>query len=266
MRASRARSTNGISRRTDVCISGIRDDFNREHQDNSRKYAYDFDAVLRKYMMRTLRPFMPPGKALEMGCYKGEVTEMLARHYADLTVIEASSDLVAIARDRVPSATYITATFEETTLTARYDAVFLIHTLEHLDDPAGVLRRVNGWLRDTGRLFIVVPNANAPSRQIAVQMGLISHNAAITPAEHDHGHRATYSLDTLERVTLDGGLRIVHRGGVFFKPLANYQFDKLMGGDVITDAYLEGCYQLGMHYPDLCASVYLVCEAGAARA
>ena len=240
-------------------------DFNREYQDNSRKYAYDFDSVLRKYMMRTLRPFMLPGRALEMGCYKGEVTEMLAQHYADLTVIEASNDLVAIARQRVPAATYITATFEETNLAERFDAVFLIHTLEHLDDPVGVLHRVNNWLCPSGRLFIVVPNANAPSRQIAVQMGLIAHNAAVTEAERAHGHRATYSLDTLARVAVDGGLRIVHRGGVFFKPLANYQFDKLMGGDVITDAYLEGCYQLGMHYPDLCASVYLVCEAGAAR-
>ena len=49
---------------------------------------------------------------------------------------------------------------------------------------------------------------------------------------------------------------------MFFKPLANYQFDKLMGGDVIPDAYLEGCYRLGMQYPDLCASIWLVCERG----
>jgi 2-polyprenyl-3-methyl-5-hydroxy-6-metoxy-1,4-benzoquinol methylase len=237
-------------------------DYNQEYKDGGRKYAYDFDAVLRRYMMRTLDPLMPPGKALEMGCYKGEVTEMLAQRYADLTVVEASDELVAIARQRVPAATFITGRFEDTTFADRFDAVFLIHTLEHLDEPASILRHVDGWLTDTGRLFIVVPNANAPSRQIAVQMGLITHNAAVTDAERAHGHRATYSLDTLARVALDGGLRVVHRGGVFFKPLANYQFDALMGGDVISDAYLEGCYQLGMHYPDLCASVYLVCAKG----
>jgi len=239
--------------------------FDEEHQDGARKYAYDFDWVLRRYVMRTLTPFMRPGKALEMGCYKGEVTEMIAGRYADLTVIEASGELVAVARRRVPGARYITATFEESHIEDRFDAVFLIHTLEHLDAPADILARVNGWLTETGRLFIVVPNANAPSRQIAVQMGLIPHNAAITDAERAHGHRATYSLDTLERVAGEGGLAVVHRGGVFFKPLANYQFDRLMGGDIITDAYLEGCYQLGMHYPDLCASIYLVCEKGPGR-
>jgi 2-polyprenyl-3-methyl-5-hydroxy-6-metoxy-1,4-benzoquinol methylase len=237
-------------------------DFNQEYQDNERKYAYDFDTVLRRYMMRSLDPFLRPGKALEMGCYLGDMTEMLARRFDDLTVIEASDELVAAARQRVPGATFITGMFETTTLNDQYDSVFLVHTLEHLDDPVGTLRQVDRWLSETGRLFVVVPNANAPSRQIAVQMGLIAHNAAITDAERKHGHRATYSLDTLAHVASAAGLTIVHRGGVFFKPLANYQFDRLMGGDIITEQFLEGCYRLGMHYPDLCASIYLVCEKG----
>ena len=55
-------------------------DYNAEHKNGARKYAYEFDSLLRRYMMRALDPFMPPGKALEMGCYKGEVTEMLAAH------------------------------------------------------------------------------------------------------------------------------------------------------------------------------------------
>jgi len=238
-------------------------DYNTEYQDGTRKYAYDFDGVLRRYTMRTLDPFLRPGKALEMGCFTGEVTEMIADRYGDLTVIEASDALVAAARARLGArARFITSTFEAAAIADRFEAVFLVHTLEHLDDPTLVLRRVNRWLTPTGRLFVVVPNANAPSRQIAVQMGLISHNSAITDAERAHGHRKTYSLDTLEREVRDAGLRIVHSGGVFFKPLANYQFDKLMGGDVVSAEYLEGCYRLGMHYPDLCASIYVVCEQG----
>jgi len=236
-------------------------DYNQEYKDSSRKYAYDFDGILRRYVMRALDPFFRSGKALEMGCYKGDVTELIAARYDDLTVIEASSELVDIARKRLGSrARFVTSTFEAAVVTDRYDAIFLIHTLEHLDDPVLVLKRVNSWLTPTGRLFVVVPNANAPSRQIAVQMGLITHNSAVTDSEQVHGHRVTYSLDTLQRDALAAGLRIVQSGGVFFKPLANYQFDRLIGGDVITDAYLEGCYRLVQHYPDLCASVYVVCE------
>jgi 2-polyprenyl-3-methyl-5-hydroxy-6-metoxy-1,4-benzoquinol methylase len=241
--------------------------YNAEYKDGARKYAYQFDTLLRRYMMRTLDPFLLPGKALEMGCYKGDVTEMLAARYGDLTVVEASEELLEATRARVGErAVFRLGTFETIEMADRYDAVFLMHTLEHLDDAVLVLRRVNDWLSERGRLFIVVPNANAPSRQIAVQMGLIEFNSAITDAERAHGHRRTYSLDTLERDVVGSGLRVLHRGGIFFKPLANYQFDRLMGGDIVTDEYLEGCYGLGMHYPDLCASIYVVCEKGISRA
>ena len=106
------------------------------------------------------------------------------------------------------------------------------------------------------------PNANAASRQIAVLMGIVDHNAAVTPAEAEHGHHRTYSLDTLERDATRAGLRVIHRSGVFFKALANFQWDQLLGGPVISPEYLEGCYQLGHRYPDLCSSILLVCERG----
>jgi 2-polyprenyl-3-methyl-5-hydroxy-6-metoxy-1,4-benzoquinol methylase len=258
-------------------------DHNREYQDvaaeteggRERKYAYDFDYVHRGYMMRAFAPFLPSGRALEMGCYLGEFTKLLAARFDDLTVVEAASDLIAAAReqplgdaagggklgDRVR---FICSTFEALNTDERYDAIFLMHTLEHLDDPVGVLRKVNGWLSERGLLFLVVPNANAPSRQIAVKMGLIAHNSAVTDGEARHGHRRTYAFDTLEHDARAAGLRVAHRGGVFFKPLANYQFDKLMKTDIIDQGYLDGCYELGMQYPDLCASIYLLCGKGGA--
>ena len=137
-----------------------------------------------------------------------------------------------------------------------------MHTLEHLDDPVLVLNRINGWLTANGRLFLVVPNANAPSRQIAVRMGLVPYNSAVIESERLHGHRKTYSFDTLEHEALSGRLKVIHRGGIFFKPLAGSQFDEALAAKVISEAYLEGCYQLGMIYPDLCASIFLVCEKG----
>jgi hypothetical protein len=58
------------------------------------------------------------------------------------------------------------------------------------------------------------------------------------------------------------GLNVVFRTGIFFKALANFQWDKILGTDVISPEYLEGCYQLGHIYPDLCASIFLLCEKG----
>jgi 2-polyprenyl-3-methyl-5-hydroxy-6-metoxy-1,4-benzoquinol methylase len=152
------------------------------------------------------------------------------------------------------------------TLNRLYDNIVLTHVLEHLDDPIKVLKRVNTeWLSEDGRCLLVCPNANAPSRQIAVKMGLISHNAAVTVAEAAHGHRRTYSLDTLERDAVAAGLRVQHRSGIFFKALANFQWDQLLGTDIISNEYLDGCYALGQQYPDLCSSIFLVCARGRRR-
>jgi SAM-dependent methyltransferase len=232
-------------------------------QFGERKYNYDFDALVRGYMMRAFDPFLPAGRALELGCYLGDSTAWLVDRYDDLTVVEAAPSLAQAAgarfNDRVR---VLCATFEEVELAETFNAIFLINTLEHLDDPVAVLRRIRGWLSPGGRLFLLVPNAHAPSRQIAVKMGLIDHNAAVTEAERRNGHRHTFSFDTLERCARGGGLVALHRGGLVFKGLANYQLDAALKAGIIDEAYVEGCYELGMQYPDLCASIYLVCGRG----
>lgn len=230
-------------------------------QVGDRLYNYDFDAITRRYMMRAFAPFLPKGRALELGCYMGESTEWLAGLYDDLTVVEAAPGLVEGARKKVGEGPqFLCSTFEEVQLDGTFDAIFLINTLEHLDDPVLVLRRIRTWLSPRGRLFLMVPNANAPSRQIAVKMGLISHNSAVTPSEAANGHRHTFSFDTLEQTTREAGLGTLQRGGLIFKALANYQFDAALKAGIISDAYVEGCYHLGNQHPDMTASIYLICE------
>ena len=123
-----------------------------------------------------------------------------------------------------------------------------------------MLKGIKKWLSPQGRLFIAVPNANAISRQIAVKMGIVDYNSVVTKDEYMHGHRKTYTLDTLEFDIKQSGLNIVDSGAIFFKPFANFQFDSMIEHKIIDDAYLEGCFQLGKKYPDFCASVYAVCS------
>src|SRR4051812_41815068 len=125
-------------------------DYNQEYQDNEqRKYAYDFDNILRHYMMQAFLPYKKTagGKALEMGCFKGEFTEILTQFFEDITVIEASDELVEYTRNRVSkNVKFICSTFEEFHGAEKYDYIFLMHTLEHLDNAKEVLRKVSGWL------------------------------------------------------------------------------------------------------------------------
>jgi 2-polyprenyl-3-methyl-5-hydroxy-6-metoxy-1,4-benzoquinol methylase len=242
--------------------------YNRELDDSRNqaheKYAYTFDFdVLHPYMIRSFAPFFRPGSLLELGSYKGNFTRRLMEHFTDITCVEASDSALREAQESLPNLTCINARFEQVQLPRRYDNIVMTHVLEHLDDPVEVLQRVNDeWLTDGGRFFLTCPNANAPSRQIAVKMGLIEHNTAVTAAELEHGHRRTYTLDKLERDAVKAGLDVVYRSGIFFKALANFQWDRLLQTDIISKAYLEGCYKLGQQYPELCSSIFLLCERG----
>lgn len=243
-----------------------RRDYNSELKDTTdHKYAYNFDFdVMHHFMLKSFIPFFKPGNMLELGSFKGDFTKRLIPHFEDITCVEASDEAIALAKSALGSKIkFVNSLFEETTLPTKYDNIILTHVLEHIDNPVELMKKINDdWLSENGRFFLVCPNANAPSRQIAVKMGLISHNSAITPAEEEHGHRITYTLDTLERDAKLAGLKVVYRSGIFFKALANFQWDRLLETDIISKEYLEGCFELGQQYPDLCSSIFLMCEKG----
>ena len=241
-------------------------DYDTEFKDTAdHKYVYNFDFdVMHRFMIESFIPFFRNGNCLELGSFKGDFTKRLIQYFDDITCVEASGEALEVAREGFGTKVkFINELFETVVLPSKYDNIILTHVLEHLDDPIAVLKTVNDeWLSDTGRFFLVCPNANAPSRQIAVKMGLITHNAAITPSEKAHGHQITYSLDTLERDAKAAGLHVIHRSGIFFKALANFQWDKILCTDIISPEYLDGCFQLGHQYPDLCSSIFLMCEKG----
>lgn len=240
-------------------------DYDKEFQDNIRKYAYNFDYdVMHPFMLRAFSAMFRDGNALELGCFQGNFTEKMLPYFEDITCVDASGEAIKAARERLgDKVKFVQGLFEEVKLPEKYDNIFLTHVLEHLDDRIGILKKINEeWLSDNGVFFLACPNANAPSRQIAVKMCLIEYNAAVTEAERKHGHRITYSLDTLETDAKKAGLEVICKSGVFFKALANFQWDKAIRGGIVSREYLEGCYQLGQVYPDLCATIYCVCRKG----
>jgi SAM-dependent methyltransferase len=66
------------------------------------------------------------------------------------------------------------------------DAVLLWHVLEHLEQPAGELERVRGWLRPGGLLLVGVPNVRSLQAQIAgerwVHFDVPRHRTHFSPA------------------------------------------------------------------------------------
>jgi 2-polyprenyl-3-methyl-5-hydroxy-6-metoxy-1,4-benzoquinol methylase len=221
-----------------------------------------FDSAMRGYMMRTLKPWLRPGKALQVGCFHGDFTLELAKAYSDVMVVDATPEFLEHTRRRVGGKLKCElGLFEQYQATERYDAVFLVHILEHVVEPVPFLAHARKLLAAGGRVYVIVPNGAAASRRIAVKMGVLPALGALSEADRKHGHRRIYFRATLQNDLLAAGLSLAASGGIFFKPFANFQFDGLMGGRYLTDAYLEGCYLLGAEEPDLCASIYVVGEA-----
>lgn len=257
-------ATYGSTSKTLLMFHKIERNYNQEFKDTAdHKYAYNFDFdVMHHYMIKSFEPFFKGDDVLELGSFQGDFTERLLPYFNNITCVEASDEAAFIAKTKLGDKVEIhNSLFENTTLPKKYNNIILTHVLEHIDNPVLLLNKIKEeWLTDDGCLFVVCPNANAPSRQIAVKMGLISHNSAITPSEAEHGHRITYTLDTLERDAVAGGLKIIYRSGIFFKALANFQWDQLLQTDIISKEYLDGCYALGQQYPDLCSSILLICK------
>jgi len=99
---------------------------------------------------------------------------------------------------------------------------------------------MRGWLSRPAA-FRGRANANAASRQIAVKMGLVEANDAVTAGERAHGHRAPTAW-TRWRTTRARRASRSNPGEGFSSSPSQFQFDLLMKNKIIDEGYLEGCY------------------------
>jgi SAM-dependent methyltransferase len=187
------------------------------------------------------------------------MTGLLLDSHNYVHVIEPSSEMAGLLRNKFLDKVLVTeATIESVQIQEKFDYIYLIHTLEHLDDPIAALKKISSLLKDGGVLLVAVPNARALSRQIAVQMGLIPFHTAVTEGERLQGHHRTYSMDLFESDVRDAGLSILFSGGVLLKTLANFQFDAAVETGLVSQDYIEALDKLSEVYPDLSSSIFAI--------
>lgn len=227
-------------------------------------YTVDTSAqtmAMRKLIMRTFAPYLRGGRALELGCSDGFMTEMIAGHVDHLDVVDGSELFLAEAKKRgLPNVNFINSLFEEFEADEKYNYVIASYILEHVFDPVAVMKMARSVLQPDGLLLLLVPNARALSRQLAVHMGLLNGLKELTPNDHNHGHRRVYDRVDFDRDIAAAGFENVSQGGVMLKILADFQMDKLIDDGTLQEAQLDGLYRLGLEYPDLCGSLFSICR------
>jgi 2-polyprenyl-3-methyl-5-hydroxy-6-metoxy-1,4-benzoquinol methylase len=217
--------------------------------------------VMRELVVRTISPYLKRGHGLELGCSDGYMTELLASRLNRLDVVDGSTRFLEEARKRsVPGVSYVYSLFEEFSSEVRYDFVFASFIFEHVLAPPLVLKMLSSVMKDDGLLFVVVPNARALSRQLALHMGLIPDLKALTENDLVNGHRRVYDRAALNREMSQCGFDTVAEGGIMLKILADFQLDKLIDDGMLGEAQIDGLYRLGLEYPDLCGALFSVCR------
>jgi len=127
-----------------------------------------YDSLIRRSVPRydemvdRLVEYLPrdPARVLELGCGTGNLSLRIAAQFpkASLTLVDASSEMIALTSSRLEQARrsvardeFITARFEDLNLPARsFDLVVSSISLHHVEDKARLYESIHGVLRTGG--------------------------------------------------------------------------------------------------------------------
>jgi len=222
--------------------------------------------VLRELTFRTLSRYLnSESSVLELGCSDGYLTQKYAMIVKEIDVVDGSDFFISMAKERIEASgiqnvTFYTSLFETFESSKRYDVVVASFILEHVLEPLDVLRMARNVLKDDGLLLVVVPNANALSRQLALEMGLYKDLKELTEHDYKVGHRRVYDREALTQDIENAGFESIEDGGIMVKILADFQLDQLYEHGILQERQIEGLYRLGLKYPDLCGGIYSICK------
>lgn len=118
-----------------------------------------------------LEAFRPTGSVLELACGPGTWTRQLLRHATDVTAVDASPEMLAIAAARVSDhrVRFIQADLFTWMPDRRYDVVFIGFWLSHvpLERFESFWAMVAGCLKGDGRVFFADDAYRTPDELIA---------------------------------------------------------------------------------------------------
>ena len=163
-------------------------------------------------------------RVLDVGCGGGLLSEALAEAGADVTAIDLAPDLLKIARlhglesgirvdYRQVSAEALAAE-----MPGAFDAITCMEMLEHVPDPASILRACATLLRPGGRLFVSTLNRTPAAFALAI-VGA-EYVARLLP-KGTHQYRDFIKPSELAAWLRASGLQVEDVSGLVYEPWRN---------------------------------------------
>jgi len=111
---------------------------------------------------RDLAPFLKPGdRVLDAGTGGGEMVYALRRLGFDAMGLEPDERYARHARETLGVPVETGFVQDRSFPSGRFDVITMYHSLEHVEDPVGILTTLRRWLSEGGRLLVEVPNVEA---------------------------------------------------------------------------------------------------------
>ena len=154
--------------------------------------------------------------ALDVGCGAGLLAEPLARLGAKVTGIDASPEVIAVARQHAAAMRlaiqYRVGDVQE--LQGEFDLVTSMEVIEHVADPASFVKALAARLAPDGLLVMSTPNATSWSRLMMITVGEgLGH---VPKGTHDFDK--FISPERLKVLLADAGLKCLDVEGIAWSP------------------------------------------------
>jgi SAM-dependent methyltransferase len=182
--------------------------------------------------------------------------DALAGRLREYVIVEGSAGIIEMFKKEVVPPAYVRlehSFFEDFVTDSLFDVIEMGFVLEHVVDPALVLRRFAKFLAPGGRLMVAVPNARSLHRMIGHQAGLLSDVHNLSPADLALGHRRYFDPDSLAALMAECGLQVVGRAGLMLKPLTTAQLASMN----FSPEILRAMDEVGFDLPDICNAIFL---------
>ena len=154
--------------------------------------------------------------ALDVGCGAGLLAEPLARLGATVTGIDATPEVISIAREHAAAMRlaieYRVGDVQQ--LDGKFDLITCMEVIEHVADPAAFVGALAARLAPNGLLIMSTPNATGWSKlmMITIAEGI----GRIPRGTHDFDKFIT--PDRLQAMLADAGLKCLDVEGIAFSP------------------------------------------------
>lgn len=171
-------------------------------------------------------------------------------------IIEGSKEIVNEFKQHTTLPTYVSvrnSLFEEFTTKIKFDAIEMGFVLEHVDDPLFIIKKYVSFLKQNGSVFIAVPNAKSLHRQIGYQAGILDNFYKLSKYDLELGHKRYFDMDSLVKLIIKSGLKIVNIEGIFLKPFSTSQLKSLE----LPPNIIRALCDLGTEYPAISNAIYI---------